>query len=151
VIPSHFLIFQIFFLGWPKVKVLAKPVNEILPAILLALNSFLLPIVISCAIYLKLIFIKGKLFFNKISTFQKTIEQQNNTNFSKKTQLIQLNDLQVASSLISSNIQEACIVVHAEENALISSIRCAISNSKMQNSHKLDFLNSTITLLNSNF
>ncbi len=110
--------------------------NEILPAILLALNSFLLPIVISCAIYLKLIFIKGKLFFNKISTFQKTIEQQNNTNFSKKTQLIQLNDLQVASSLISSNIQEACIVVHAEENVLSSSIclgqiqvqECAIQN-----------------------
>jgi hypothetical protein len=29
--------------------------------------------------------------------------------------------------------------------------RCAISNSKMQNCHKLDFLNSTFAILNSNF
>jgi hypothetical protein len=96
-------------------------VNEILPAILLALNSFILPIVISCAIYLKLIFIKWKLFLNKISiipTIGTKTEQQNNINFQKKTQLNQVNDLQAASSLIASNIQEACIVIHADHNVL---------------------------------
>ncbi len=29
--------------------------------------------------------------------------------------------------------------------------RCAISNSKMRNCHKLNFLNSTVTILDSNF
>jgi hypothetical protein len=114
-------------------------VNEILPAILLALNSFLLPIVISCAIYLKLIFIKRKFFLNKISiipTIGTKTEQQNNTNFLQKTQLNPVNDLQAASSLISSNIQGDCIVIHTEEIVLSSSIchgqiqvqECAIQN-----------------------
>jgi hypothetical protein len=42
------------------------PVCDILPAILLVLNSFLLPILLSCGIYLILIIKKKKLFKNKV-------------------------------------------------------------------------------------
>jgi hypothetical protein len=42
------------------------PVRDVLPVILLVLNSFLLPILLSCGIYIKLIFKKKKLFENKV-------------------------------------------------------------------------------------
>ena len=52
--------------GWPQIKVLALPLKEILPLIFMMLTSLLLPIIISCVIYLVLICKKKKLFENKI-------------------------------------------------------------------------------------
>ena len=58
---------KLFCKGWPKVQILAKPVSEIFPVVLLGLNSYLLPITVSCVIYLKLIGIKRRLFVNSVT------------------------------------------------------------------------------------
>jgi hypothetical protein len=67
------------FTGFPKVKIASLPMQEKLPVLVIVLVTFLLPIIISCAIYIKLIFIKQKTFLNKISPdsnicFSKTSE-----------------------------------------------------------------------------
>ena len=63
----EFFYVNCFCTGWPKVQILAKPVSEIFPVVLLGLNSYLLPITVSCVIYLKLIGIKRRLFVNSVS------------------------------------------------------------------------------------
>ena len=52
--------------GWPHIKILALPFKEVIPFVFLVLSSFLLPIIISCVIYLVLICKKKKIFENKI-------------------------------------------------------------------------------------
>ena len=120
------------FLGWPKVKVLAKPVHEILPAILLALNSFILPIIISCAIYLRLISIKKKLFLNKINGVQNQISvnivNQNNDTFLNKTQLYPLANLNPQFNQNCSNFNDISLGNNIEQNKPI----CIIAVGEVQ-------------------
>ncbi len=63
-------VHNVKFLGWPKVKVLGKPFHDVFPVVLLVLNSVILPIIISCGIYIKLICVKRRLFLNKIGVIQ---------------------------------------------------------------------------------
>jgi len=60
------IIFNLI-LGFPKVRILTLPMEEKMPVLVIVLVTFLLPIIISCAIYIKLIFIKKKIFQNKIA------------------------------------------------------------------------------------
>ena len=62
----YFLIIIKISSGWPHIKVLALPIQKIIPLVFVTLSSFLLPIIISCVIYLVLICKKRKLFENKI-------------------------------------------------------------------------------------
>jgi hypothetical protein len=82
-------VHNVKFLGWPKVKVLGKPFHDVFPVVLLVLNSVILPIIISCGIYIKLICVKRRLFLNKIGVIQSegttTIAQQSNIHFKQKT------------------------------------------------------------------
>ena len=52
--------------GWPHIKILALPFKEVIPFVFLVLSSYLLPIIISCVIYLILICKKRKIFENKV-------------------------------------------------------------------------------------
>ena len=67
------------------------PIQKIIPVILLTLNSFMLPIIVSCAIYLKLICIKRRLFLNKVGVIQSegatTTAQQSSIHFKQETQV----------------------------------------------------------------
>ena len=59
-----------YFSGWPKEPPLKKPWDQLLTFCLLILSGFLLPILISCFIYLKLIIYKKKMFQNKIEPLE---------------------------------------------------------------------------------
>jgi hypothetical protein len=64
--------------GWPRVPVLSKSSNEIMVFFLITCICLLLPIFISCSIYLKLICNKNKWFLNEI-----TFEENNQENIYK--------------------------------------------------------------------
>jgi hypothetical protein len=53
--------------GWPKVPVMSKSRKEVLIFISLILGSLLLPILISCVIYLKLLCYKKRWFKNQVA------------------------------------------------------------------------------------
>jgi hypothetical protein len=65
----------IFFLGFPKIPVFKRPWEELVGFFLLALNSFFLPIVTSCLIYLKLICDNNKFFKNKVTISKEEISK----------------------------------------------------------------------------
>jgi hypothetical protein len=85
-------------------------VHEILPLILLVLNSFMLPIISSFVIYLKLICIKRRLFLNKVGVIQSegatTIAQQSEINVRQETQFELENDFKLQSSSSCSKYKE---------------------------------------------
>jgi len=68
--------------GWPKVQILSNSWYEILILIIISTGCFLLPILISCFIYLKLICNKKKWFQNRVSltnegSFDKNLDVTN--------------------------------------------------------------------------
>jgi len=85
--------------GWPRVAVLSKSWNEILVFFLIICSSFLLPIFISCLVYLKLICNKKKWFQNEI-TFK---NEENNQEILNKTITDGSLNLEVESNIL--NIQ----------------------------------------------
>jgi hypothetical protein len=54
------------FIGWPKETPLSKPLDQLLAFSLIILSGFLLPIIISCIIYVKIIFYKKRRLKNKV-------------------------------------------------------------------------------------
>jgi hypothetical protein len=97
-----------------------------LPAILLGLNSFLLPIFISCAIYLKLICNKKKLFLNSVSIVPSEGEGQHEAKFNN------FNDLNQKSSPNFTYNNEG-FIGGPKENSVSSSAICVgeIQNKEM--------------------
>ncbi len=85
--------------GWPRVAVLSKSWNEILVFFLIICSSFLLPIFISCLVYLKLICNKKKWFQNEI-TFK---NEENNQEILNETKTDGSLNLEVESNIL--NIQ----------------------------------------------
>ena len=76
------IIFLIIFLGWPKEALVNKPWIQYLTFILITLCGFMVPIIINCLIYVKLIFIKKRKFKNKVKIFevQSKSHQEDNIN-----------------------------------------------------------------------
>ena len=93
-----FIIYYFTLSGFPNVPVLALPIEEIWPMLLLELIAFLLPILISCFIYLKLISIKNKLFQNTIEIDNRQHDSsgfiQRQTNSTNSPNVFALNRLQ---------------------------------------------------------
>ena len=54
--------------GFPKVIILALPMSKKYPVVLLVLAAFLIPVFISSATYVKLIYNRKKIFQNRIDT-----------------------------------------------------------------------------------
>lgn len=124
-------------LGWPRVKILAMSVHEILPLILLVLNSFMLPIISSFVIYLKLICIKRRLFLNKVGVIQSegatTIAQQSEINVRQETQFELENDFKLQSSSSCSKYKEG---IH-EKNCLPCPGVCEAQDEEMSQKNNL--------------
>jgi len=83
--------------GWPRVAVLSKSWNEILVFFLIICSSFLLPIFISCLVYLKLICNKKKWFQNEI-TFK---NEENNQEILNETKTDGSLNLEVESNILN--------------------------------------------------
>ncbi len=59
--------FKCSILGWPKVAVLTLPMDKIITQLLTIVSGYLLPIFISCALYVSLICIKQRNFINQVN------------------------------------------------------------------------------------
>ena len=73
-------MFELFYLtGWPKETILLKPRSELLFGTIIFIGCCMLPIVISCGLYLALIKARKKLFLNKIEPVNTAdVELRNN-------------------------------------------------------------------------
>ena len=121
------------FPGWPKVKVLAKPVHEILPLIFLIMNSYLLPIIISCTVYVKLISAKKRLFLNEVLPEISTIlEEKNNAKIQQKTKLFKFTDSNPQFNSNCSNYSDTIVANHEEQNISSSIINvCEVQDKEV--------------------
>jgi hypothetical protein len=68
---------KLYCTGWPAKTVTALPLEESLPFLLVSMGFFMLPIMLSCVINLKLILVKKKRFANQVSVFGKNAELEN--------------------------------------------------------------------------
>ena len=58
--------FSLILTGWPRETILLKPRSELLFASFICIGCFMLPVLISCGLYLALIKARKKIFINKI-------------------------------------------------------------------------------------
>ena len=75
---------MIFFAGWPKIKILALPLKDMYPIIIFSLNGFILPILVSCVIYLVLICHTKKHFEQSVSVAASKEVRANQTDTQSK-------------------------------------------------------------------
>ena len=87
--------------GWPKIPVLSKSWNEIMVFFLIICSCLLLPIFISCSIYLKLICNKKKWFQNEI-TFK---SEENNRENLVETKADGSLNVELGSNILNSQIE----------------------------------------------
>ena len=64
---------QLQFTGWPKIAILTLPREKVIIALSTIVCSYLVPILISCFVYVAMICIKKRKFFNKVETSTKAV------------------------------------------------------------------------------
>ncbi len=114
-----------YFSGWPKEPPLKKPWPQLLTFCLLILSGFLLPILFSSIIYLKLIIYRKKMFRNKIDILEtnnvQTFQKQSKTEFISKG-LSEIHTISHSDPHHSDNIVRA--VSPPDKCVSDSSIKC---------------------------
>ena len=107
-----------YFLGWPKVAIIALPKQKILITVLTLLFCYFIPMIISCAIYISLICNKKKKFKNKVSIERNPIERGDRVELKNATVMGQVETREKTMSSLSttSSITSNVVIAECESN-----------------------------------